>query len=532
MKKLFLFAGIFALMSTLTLRAQVTIGIKQAPNVNAVLDLEAPNGNLGLLLPHVALTDTMGTAAPFTENVKGLLVYDTIPSANGQIVPGVYYNDGRRWWPVGGGSATAASASASPWMISGTTTPSASNTDSIYQMGSVAVGTAAAPDPTAILNVQSTDQGVLFPRVTLTSSTDSATIAHPTTGLLVYNTGADANFPTIGYMYWNGTAWKLFAAGTADAAHATLECSGANASPSIQVVGGTPIPDGTLLQVPYNVSNGGMYNSATLVSTGNPNVTATISSGNLMAGSGVLSFTMQGTPTVDQQAPNGITFDLTPFLDANPGITGCNSVTIANVLTASIQSTAVMGYLMPTTDNSAFDSPSGPGYGRQGYALICNSPDGKWSVRVNVPSQTTTVAFNNQTINVQLRNNSATSDTIIWNYDTQYGGGDINSNGVLKVPPMQWGGNNDAASSTWQNYSGTANNGYWGNIGIYDGVAIAGFGGGPEYRRYTWLALGPTNSTAYEIHVMAAIDAQGGSTSVPPTKVKAYIKFEQIAAAQ
>ena len=512
MKKLFLLAGIFALMSTLSLRAQVTIGAKVAPDPSAVLDLQS-NGDLGLLLPRVVLTDT-AVAAPFANHVKGMFVYNTTPSADGKVVEGVYYNDGSRWWPVGGGGATV-TGGASSWMISGTTTPSASNTDSIYQMGSVAIGTAAAPDPTAILNVESADQGVLFPRVTLTSSTDSATIAHPTRGLLVYNTGADANFPTIGYMYWDGTAWKLFAAGTADAADATLICSGAALSPAIQVTGGVPIPAGTLLQVPYNVSNGGMYNGATLVSTNNPDVTATISSNVLMEGNGVLSFLLSGTPTSDQEAPVGIHFDLSPFLDANPGITGCDSVIVGNIMNASINSVAVMGYLKLANDED----------GNQNYFLACNSPDGKYSVRVRVPAGLPTIARGNQSINMQIRNNQSAPQTVIWNYLTVSTLALVDNANMLTIPSQYWGGDNDTGT-TWTN-SGTTTtnygNGYWGNVGIYDG-------NGPEYRRYTWIPLGEDSKVAYEVTALAALDTATPTAQTATTLLKVYIKFEQVTA--
>jgi len=501
MKKFFLLAGTFALISTLTLRSQVTIGVDQAPDLSAVLDLQS-KGNLGLLLPRVALTDTL-VAAPLAAPVRGMFVYNTNTSDDGKVVEGVYYNDGHRWWSV--------SDSASPWQISGTTTKATSNTDNIYQMGQVAIGTSAAADPTAVLNVESTNQGVLFPRVTLTSSHDATTIPNPTKGLLVYNTGANVDFATAGYMFWDGARWSLFAAGTADAAHATLVCSGAALSPSITVTGNTAVPAGTLLQIPYTVSNGGMYNGATLVSTGNPNVTATIGSNVMMQGSGVLSFLVQGTPTLDQEAPAGLVFDLTPFLDANPGITGCNSVRVGNILTASITSTAVMGYLKFATDED----------GNQTSFISCNSPDGKYSIRVAlVPynTQPSTIAWNNQWINVQLRNNQSSSAWIIWNMNTDYSTA-LSGSGVLNVPPQKWGGQGGTSGGTWTNFT------YWGQIGIYDATP-----NGPEYRRYTWIPQGADNKVSYEAKIMAALDTSTPNTPVSPTLLKVYFTFQQVTA--
>lgn len=133
---------------------------------------------------------------------------------------GLHIWDGTQWAAVGGG--------ASPWNTSGTSNTATSNTDNIYQMGSVSVGISGAADPTAALNVVSTNKGVLLPRVALTSSTDNVTIPNPTTGLLVYNTGASASFTTIGYMFWDGSQWRLFANASSESARAILNCAGAH----------------------------------------------------------------------------------------------------------------------------------------------------------------------------------------------------------------------------------------------------------------------------------------------------------------
>lgn len=62
------------------------------------------------------------------------------------------------------------------------------------------------PHSSAKLEVYSTNKGFLPPRVTLTGSADATTIPTPATGLLVYNTGSNANLAA-GYYYWNGTNW-------------------------------------------------------------------------------------------------------------------------------------------------------------------------------------------------------------------------------------------------------------------------------------------------------------------------------------
>ncbi|MFV0328915.1 MAG: hypothetical protein ACK5KL_03655 [Dysgonomonas sp.] len=330
-----------------SLSAQVTIGTNDPPQKYSVLEVVSTATNPGgLRLPHVSDTDKTALEADLLAdpgNSKGLLIYST---NNGRVESW----DGTKWV-----------ATQQPWLVSGSTTEATTNTQNIYQMGSVAIGHNGAVDPTAILNVQSANKGVLLPRVALKSSTDDVTIPTPTTGLLVYNTGAESTFTTVGYMFWDGSAWKLFANSSSESGSARLNCAGATMSPAQQIVGGTDIIAGTILQIPYTGSNGGSFNGATLTSTGNTNVTATISGGMLSAGNGVLNFALSGTPTVSQQAPNGITFDLTDFLDANTGITGCDEVVVGNVLTAAVETTAVMGFLMETTDDN----------GAVGYGLQC-----------------------------------------------------------------------------------------------------------------------------------------------------------------
>ena len=72
----------------------------------------------------------------------------------------------------------------------------------------VGIGT-ATPNASSMLDITSTNSGLLIPRVALISTSDVATIASPVTSLLVYNSGFLPN----GYYYWNGTLWVLLATG-------------------------------------------------------------------------------------------------------------------------------------------------------------------------------------------------------------------------------------------------------------------------------------------------------------------------------
>ena len=66
-------------------------------------------------------------------------------------------------------------------------------------------------DPSAKLEVRSTDKGFLPPRIALSGHNDVTTITAPVEGLLVYNTAtAGTGIQSIepGYYYFNGTIWK------------------------------------------------------------------------------------------------------------------------------------------------------------------------------------------------------------------------------------------------------------------------------------------------------------------------------------
>ena len=94
------------------------------------------------------------------------------------------------------------SAIVNPWTLSGTNTYNTT--------GNVGIGT-SSPSASALLDLTSTSQGLLPPRLALTAkSGTSSPIASPTTGLIVYNTasaGTGVDAVTPGYYYFNGTIW-------------------------------------------------------------------------------------------------------------------------------------------------------------------------------------------------------------------------------------------------------------------------------------------------------------------------------------
>ena len=265
--------------------SQVTIGKLDPPDPSAVLQVIAPDYNKGVLVPELTTTQMKAISNP----ADGLLIYNATESSF------YYFNASSNAWNTLGG--------ASPWKISGMYTPATSNLDNIYQMGSVTVGDSSAVDPTAALNIIAADKGGLFPRVALTSSTDVTTIANPTTGLLVYNTGA-AGLQYAGYVFWNGQNWVTLAGGSlAPGTIGSITCNAVSLTPPVYETG-KPY-EGTMT-VPYTGSNGGVYSAMTLGPVNG--LTATLASGNFTPGAGTLSFAVTGTPTVT--TPNVTTFSV------------------------------------------------------------------------------------------------------------------------------------------------------------------------------------------------------------------------------
>ena len=93
----------------------------------------------------------------------------------------------------------------------------------------VGVGTTS---PNGSLDVVSTDDGLLIPRISLTA-TNVATVITPTVSELVYNTatsGVGINQVTPGYYYWDGALWIRLATGNATASWALTGNAGTTAA--------------------------------------------------------------------------------------------------------------------------------------------------------------------------------------------------------------------------------------------------------------------------------------------------------------
>jgi hypothetical protein len=352
MKKLFLFTGIFVLISTLTLTAQVTIGKNQTPDPAAVLDLQS-NDRLGLLLPRVALTDTL-VATPLAAHVQGMFVYNTTPDADGKMVEGIYYNDGNRWWLVNSGNTQS-------WQVSGTTDAATENEQNIYQMGRVTIGCPlVVPNPIVKLNVVSNNKGIMIPRMSQ-AERDAIDIPNHASAnsLLIYNTDEDC------YNYYSRLeeGWQSLCGKLGKAQFDISDCS------SIQVFGqyltGSALGTAQHIKVTVEVTKAGSY-SITAMSV--PDNGYYFSASGEFLTTGTYEVILQGAGTPRDFTPAGETGDPIAF-DLNGIASSCNNIFI-KVEDSSIQPI---------------------------YSMICNTVKANGVYQVNVPLDGST-----HTITLQL----------------------------------------------------------------------------------------------------------------------------------
>jgi hypothetical protein len=99
-------------------------------------------------------------------------------------------------------------------------------------------GTGTAVDANAILELQSTTKGLLFPKVALTSTTAFAPLSAHTAGMTVYNT-ATAGDVTPGLYVNSGTAWVSLG-GSSSAAFSSATYTKTSAYTSLNTAEVTP----------------------------------------------------------------------------------------------------------------------------------------------------------------------------------------------------------------------------------------------------------------------------------------------------
>ncbi len=164
------------------------------PDPSAILDLTSTDK--GLLIPRMTGAQRVAISSPAT----GLVVFQTDTYGSPPATPGFYYYEttfsGGTWKRV----AKKDEIPTLSWTLSG-------NDQYNNNSGSVGVGTGAAPNVSAALEVKSTTKGFLFPRMTAAERT---AIGSPTTGLLVYQTNTSGPNAS-GIYFYDGSLWKRIA---------------------------------------------------------------------------------------------------------------------------------------------------------------------------------------------------------------------------------------------------------------------------------------------------------------------------------
>ncbi|MBV5281080.1 MAG: hypothetical protein JZU53_01465 [Paludibacter sp.] len=106
--------------------------------------------------------------------------------------------------------------------------------------GAVGIGV-RIPNASAMLDVSSTNKGVLLPRVKLTAIDDKTTVTAPVDGLIVYN--VDGGAIAAGYYYFKGTQWHLLMDGNTSLSG---DVTGSLGNTTVNKLKGIALPSGTL----------------------------------------------------------------------------------------------------------------------------------------------------------------------------------------------------------------------------------------------------------------------------------------------
>ena len=120
----------------------------------------------------------------------------------------------------------------------------------IFAQNNVGVGT-NTPDASAVLDIESTNKGLLIPRVSLTDVFATLPVSNPATGLLVYNINSLMGGGDVGFYFYNGSIWESL--GKSIEVDPKIDLSDPKAVPFWD---GTKLVDGLIYNHSYGVSIG------------------------------------------------------------------------------------------------------------------------------------------------------------------------------------------------------------------------------------------------------------------------------------
>ncbi len=167
------------------------------------------------------------------------------------------------------------------------------NTNTAKAQGMAVNGTGASADASAMLDVSSTTQGMLVPRM---SASQRTSISSPATGLLVYQTDG-----TAGFYFYNGSSWTSLNSG-APSGSAGGDLTGTYPNPSLanNSVTSAKIVDGTIVNGDINSAAAIAYSKLNLtgnVSIADHSATGTASSTTFLRGDNTWATPAGGAPS-------------------------------------------------------------------------------------------------------------------------------------------------------------------------------------------------------------------------------------------
>ena len=224
----------------------------------------------------------------------------------------------------------------------------------------VGVGTTS---PNGALDVTSTNNGLLIPRIAL-SATNVATVITPTTSEIVYNTNTSAVGPnqvTPGFYYWNGTLWIRLTTGNNNDWTLTGNAGTAPATNFLGTTDAQPLVIRTNNTEKVRIKSNGKVGigepnptDATLEVKGNTIIGNTFTGGNSVAQPGGL--TVEGRTIIGEDAFFYTIDKLVVYGNTNWIPTGATSTNNGNGLTY-----AVNGYTFDGTAIYGEDNDGGIG---------------------------------------------------------------------------------------------------------------------------------------------------------------------------
>ena len=155
-----------------------------------------------------------------------------------------------------------------------------------YSLNAQTVIGGLTPDPSAMLDVQGNQKGVLFPRMT---TADRDLIQNAAMGLMIFNTTTECleiNLSSGAPASWSSIICLGRISG--------INCTGATLSGNLF---SGQSASSVSVSIPYTGGNGGAYSGQTVSSTGVTGLIATLAAGNFGSGAYNLTYTISGTPS-------------------------------------------------------------------------------------------------------------------------------------------------------------------------------------------------------------------------------------------